>query len=228
MSDPELRQTYDAQASGWNRALGTLGTEAAYRALCAAFTRDLTAPVPGQPLQVLDAGAGTGAFSSAFLREAVERVELHALDTSRHMLVEAQRRYREMGTEARLHLGDVRRLPFTDGTLDVVLMAHVLEHLAEPRDVLAEMFRVLRPGGRILIAATRASAASLPIQVFWKTHGFEANRFAAWLSEAGASDVERIEPAGMPLFNQISLAFAARKPLRLPETDDFRGNDHAT
>jgi len=219
LSRREVRATYDAQASGWNRALSTLGTEGAYRAICVAVARDLTAPVPGQPLRVLDAGSGTGAFSLAFLRAAPQKFQFHALDTSPHMLAEAQRTYRDEGIEASLHLGDVRTLPFDSGSLDVVLSAHVLEHLADPQAALSEMIRVLRPGGLLLIVGTKASPASLPIQMLWRTHGFDATRLADWIIGAGASDIERIKPEAMPVFNQISLAFVARKPLYIPLTD---------
>lgn len=219
LSRREVQTTYDAQAAGWNKALSTMGTEAAYRAICAEAAHDLTVRGPGQPLRVLDAGSGTGAFSSAFVREAPHKVQLHALDTSPHMLAEAKRTYRTGRIQASLHLGDIRILPFEDDSLDVILSAHVLEHLANPQAALAEMVRVLRPGGTLLIIGTRASAASLAIQMHWRTHGFKRERLAAWIASSGATDIERIKPKAKPLFNQISLAFAAKKPLYIPLTD---------
>ena len=54
--------------------------------------------------------------------------------------------------------GDVLRLPFRDESADVVVAGEVLEHVAEPLDLLAEACRVLRPGGTLVldtIAATR-------------------------------------------------------------------------
>lgn len=44
-------------------------------------------------------------------------------------------------------------LPFPDGALDFVVLSHVIEHVANPVRVIGEVFRVLRPGGRALIAA---------------------------------------------------------------------------
>lgn len=49
--------------------------------------------------------------------------------------------------------GDAHRLPFQDQSVDWVLLVAMLEHMTEPRQVLHEAFRVLRPGGRAYIAA---------------------------------------------------------------------------
>jgi SAM-dependent methyltransferase len=48
-------------------------------------------------------------------------------------------------------VGDAHRLPLRDGAFGVVLCTEVLEHLSEPRQALDEMFRVLGPGGRLLL-----------------------------------------------------------------------------
>jgi SAM-dependent methyltransferase len=49
--------------------------------------------------------------------------------------------------------GDLLRLPFRDGSLDVVVSTETLEHLTEPGAFLAEVRRVLRPGGRLFLTA---------------------------------------------------------------------------
>lgn len=49
--------------------------------------------------------------------------------------------------------GDCLRLPFRDGCVDTVLSTQVLEHVPEPADMLREVHRVLRPGGKILMTA---------------------------------------------------------------------------
>lgn len=221
LSRRQIRRTYNAQASGWNRALRALGTEAAYRAVCAAFAQKLTTLVPEKTLQILDAGSGTGALSSAFIASCKAPVRLHALDASPHMLAEAQRTYACDGLKALLHLGDICGLPFESGSMDVVLTAHVLEHLADPQRALTELMRVLRPGGWILLIGTKASPVSLPIQMLWRTHGFAPNELEARIRDAGATHVERLKPVPMPLFNQLSLTFLARKPLNHSPTDQL-------
>jgi SAM-dependent methyltransferase len=47
--------------------------------------------------------------------------------------------------------GDVQRLPFADASFDAVLASHVMEHLPRPDEALAEVARVLKPGGRFLL-----------------------------------------------------------------------------
>ena len=47
--------------------------------------------------------------------------------------------------------GDLRSLPLRDGTFDLVILSHVAEHLSQPEAVFAELARVLRPGGRLLL-----------------------------------------------------------------------------
>jgi ubiquinone/menaquinone biosynthesis C-methylase UbiE len=47
--------------------------------------------------------------------------------------------------------GDISDLPFPDGSVDVILCSHVLEHVVEDRKALRELYRVLRPGGWALV-----------------------------------------------------------------------------
>jgi SAM-dependent methyltransferase len=73
--------------------------------------------------------------------------ELTALDTSLEALRSARETSRLAGVPIRLVCGDTLRLPFADGTFDVILSGGLLEHFREPEKVLQEMVRVLRPGG---------------------------------------------------------------------------------
>jgi len=52
-------------------------------------------------------------------------------------------------------VADGRRLPFQDGTFDLVLASEVLEHVREPGAIIAESWRVLRPGGRLVVSVPR-------------------------------------------------------------------------
>jgi SAM-dependent methyltransferase len=98
------------------------------------------ARLPGQ--RVLDVGCGVGVYTAAFLRE-----------TSRVFGIEVER---ERALEARERAEGVsqavgERLPFPDGAFDLVFSHEVLEHVADDRACAAEMVRVARPGGRIVI-----------------------------------------------------------------------------
>ncbi len=87
---------------------------------------------------MLDLGCG----SAGCLREIYARApHVYGLDLDLAAL-------RRNTTIAGRAVGAGERLPFADGSFDLVTLAWVLEHLDEPRQVLRELGRVLRPGGR--------------------------------------------------------------------------------
>ncbi|MGH2723867.1 MAG: class I SAM-dependent methyltransferase [Actinomycetota bacterium] len=113
-------------------------------------------PRPGYG-RVLEVGCGTGFWllnlvQSGFVREA------HATDISAGMLKVCGENARRLGCRVELRASDAERLPYEDGTFDLVTGHAFLHHVPDPRAVLGEMFRVLRPGGTLLIAGepTRA------------------------------------------------------------------------
>lgn len=97
------------------------------------------------PRRVLEVGCGTGEFAQRML--GALDAEVIAIDLSPRMVDLA----RERGIEAQL--GDVQRLAFDDGAFDVVFAGWMLYHVPELDRALAEVARVLAPGGR-LVATT--------------------------------------------------------------------------
>jgi ArsR family transcriptional regulator len=95
-----------------------------------------------------DLGCGTGHVASA-LAPFVARVI--AVDRSGEMLQAARRRLRDLANVA-VKRGALEALPIADGELDAATLLLVLHHVADPAVVLAEAARVLKPGGRLLIA----------------------------------------------------------------------------
>ena len=93
---------------------------------------------------VLDVGAGTG-----FLTEAAAMVarKVIALDFSRGMSDEAIAKLGKGKVEFRI--GNVERMQFPDSSVNVVIGNMVLHHCPHPKNAIAEMSRVLKPGGRI-------------------------------------------------------------------------------
>jgi ubiquinone/menaquinone biosynthesis C-methylase UbiE len=104
-------------------------------------------------LRVLDAGCGSGPLSAAF-RERGATVT--GLDASAAMVDVARRR---LGEEADLHVADLRdALPFGDATFDLVAASLVLHYLQDWSGPLAELRRVLRPSGRVLVSVNHPGA----------------------------------------------------------------------
>ena len=111
---------------------------------------DWLAPRPGQRL--LDVAGGTGDISFRFLKRAGSG---HAtvLDLTEPMLVEGRRRAEAARLSDSLDwvVGDAMALPFPDRTFDVYTISFGIRNVTRPEDALAEAFRVLKPGGRLMV-----------------------------------------------------------------------------
>lgn len=97
----------------------------------------------------LDIGCGNGSYLEALHRRG-HRGLIVGMDFSPGMLASARQ---ARGPEAAqpVVLGDAAALAFEDGCADVLLVMHMLYHLPDPRRALAELRRVVRAGGRVLI-----------------------------------------------------------------------------
>jgi demethylmenaquinone methyltransferase/2-methoxy-6-polyprenyl-1,4-benzoquinol methylase len=102
-------------------------------------------PRPGQ--RILDLAAGTGASSVALARSGAEVV---AADFSPGMIAEGRRRHSGIPNLSFVE-ADATALPFDDDSFDTVTMSFGLRNVNEPRTALAELLRVTRPGGRLVI-----------------------------------------------------------------------------
>ena len=100
-----------------------------------------------RPADVLDIGSGNGGIAFAFANCRTNRVR--TLDVvANPQLIECDR---ALKLPIEPVVGDGSRLPFADGSFDIVLLFDVFEHLALPSDVGREVMRVLRPGGVCLV-----------------------------------------------------------------------------
>lgn len=98
---------------------------------------------------VLDVGCGAGHTSAAV---AVAVREVVALDLTAAMLDQVQILASERGlTNIRTQQGDVEDIPFADGMFDVVVTRYSAHHWPNPAKALAEIARVLKPGGRFVL-----------------------------------------------------------------------------
>ncbi len=99
---------------------------------------------PKAPDRILDIAAGTGTSSMALLAKGVSVV---AADFSNGMLDEGRKRYPEL----EFVFADAMKLPFKDQESDVVTMSYGLRNVENHHIALKEFFRVLKPGGRLVI-----------------------------------------------------------------------------
>ena len=113
------------------------------------WSQGLMALEPGA--RVLEIGCGRGAGASLLLRE-FEPGLLHLMDLDFRMIQQA-RAYLSQSQRKRmfLYVADVLALPYGDGALDAIFGFGVLHHVPDWRAALAEIARVLRPGGRYFL-----------------------------------------------------------------------------
>jgi len=111
---------------------------------------DWLAPRAGQKL--LDVAGGTGDISFRFLKRAGSG---HAtvLDLTEPMLVEGRKRAEAEQRSDSLDwvVGDAMALPFEDNTFDVYTISFGIRNVTRPQEALNEAYRVLRPGGRLMV-----------------------------------------------------------------------------
>lgn len=139
--DPEqVSGMFSKVARGYDRTNSVLavGNDRLWRAA----TLRAVDPHPGE--RILDIAAGTGTSSAAYVKHGASVV---AVDFSPGMIEEGRKRHPKIEfVEA-----DAEKLPFGDDEFDAVTISFGLRNVNRPRVALAEMYRVLKPGGRLVI-----------------------------------------------------------------------------
>jgi SAM-dependent methyltransferase len=138
--------------------------------------------------QWLDVGCGTGSLTQAILALASPD-NIVAVDPSDPFIAYAHRLAQDQ--RVRFETGDARGLRFTDGTFDVVASGLVLNFVSNPQQALAEMWRVLRPGGTAAAYVWDYAGKMQLIRHFW-------NAAVALDPDAGELDEGRRFPICKP------------------------------
>ena len=126
---------------------------------------DWLAPRPGQRL--LDVAGGTGDIAFRFLERA-GTAQATVLDLTEEMLAEGRRRAEAENLGDRLDwvVGDAMALPFADASFDVYTISFGIRNVTRPAAALDEAFRVLRPGGRLMVLEFSQVPNALMRQVY--------------------------------------------------------------
>jgi ArsR family transcriptional regulator len=137
---------------------------------------------------VLEIGVGTGGLLTELVARAAQVI---GVDHSPAMLEEARRRLTAAGIGGiELRLGEMSHLPLPDAAVGCVVANMVLHHAADPAQVLAEIRRVLSPGGSLLLAdLARHEREEAREQMADQWLGFEETELKGWLENAGFTKV---------------------------------------
>ena len=137
-----VRDIFDEAAPWYDRTMRfmSLGSRSRYRHN--ALERNGLEP----GMKVLDVATGTGAVARAALPLTKEHRSIIGLDPSFGMLAAGRAKAPLTNVQAKSE-----QLPFADRSFDLVTIGFALRHFADLNTVFAECFRVLRPGGRLLI-----------------------------------------------------------------------------
>lgn len=127
-------------------------------------------PAPGE--KVIELGCGPG-FYSCGLAGRFREISVLGVDRSPSQLKCAREKRNKLGlNNCRFQSDNVLGLPHGDGTFDVLIASRLFTVLPHRRRAVAEMYRVLRPGGRCFIAEPRyAFWASIPLFTMWTLAG---------------------------------------------------------
>ena len=154
---------------------------------------------PGQ--RVLDVGCGTGYFARLLARVVGPDGQVVGVDPSPEMIDYARRKAGDVSS-CQFQLGTVEALELPAESFDVVVSSLVLHHLPEDLRVpaLREMWRVLRPGGTLLVAEAHVPRRGIGWRLLARLHGYD--RMAAMVPDleqlAARADFARIRGGQVP------------------------------
>jgi demethylmenaquinone methyltransferase / 2-methoxy-6-polyprenyl-1,4-benzoquinol methylase len=138
---------------------------------------------PGE--RVLDVASGSGDLARALARRVGPSGQVWISDINARMLARGRDRLLDAGCLAPAVQCDAERLPFGDDTFDCVTVGFGLRNMTRKDDALAEMTRVLRPGGRLVVL--EFSRVAKPLERAYELYSF---RLLPWLGGRVAGDAD--------------------------------------
>ncbi len=163
------------------------------------YRQAILAILPDPPGLTVDLGCGPGLLAGQLLGRGAEVI---GIDQSSNLLARARRNCPAGDFRA----GTLERIPLDDGQADLVIAAMVLHHLPDPARGLREIFRVLRPGGYLIVADLERheeEAMLARFADFWP--GFEAERLREMLAAEGFSPEQTRKGRGAGRLSSVVL-----------------------
>jgi ArsR family transcriptional regulator len=182
-----VKKRQDKMRAFFDSVAGRLGRDyvpgKSWKSLAEAFLRLLP------PMVIADLGAGDGSFALLLAQSATRVI---AVDSSQKMLdVASEQAARNGVANVEFRLGDMEEVPIDDASVDLVFFSHSLHHAGHPERAVREAWRILRPGGRIVVldlAKHRFEEARELYADEWL--GFSEVEMEAMLSNAGFLDAQ--------------------------------------
>ena len=163
-----VRGVFDSVASRYDimNDVLSMGLHRAWKA----YTVAVADVQPG--MRVLDIAGGTGDMARAFARRAGASGRVVLTDINEAMLRTGRDRLMDEGLVMPTAACDAEHLPFADSSFDLASVAFGLRNMTHKEAALAEMARVLRPGGRLLVLEFSKPAAMLQKPYDWYSFSF--------------------------------------------------------
>lgn len=165
-TEGEVATMYDSAAAHWQQRLQRIGYQDAYVDLFQRLRAKRVLTTLPEALQVLDCGIGAGALSLALAQVYGDNLHIDGVDLSPGMAATAAQLLDAAGVPATLHVRHVQALGFATAQFDLVMAAHLLEHVADPTAAIQEMVRVLKPGGLMLLILSQPCWWTRLLQVY--------------------------------------------------------------
>jgi demethylmenaquinone methyltransferase / 2-methoxy-6-polyprenyl-1,4-benzoquinol methylase len=174
-----VRRVFDSVAERYDvmNDLMSLGLHRAWKAFALAITR----PRPGE--RILDVATGSGDLALALCRRTQPGGEVWISDINRRMLDRGRDRLLDAGLPVPAVQCDAEHLPFAPGTFDCVTVGFGLRNMTRKDAALAEMTRVLKPGGRLVVL--EFSKVWKPLERAYDWYSFKV---LPWLGDKVAGD----------------------------------------
>ncbi len=141
------------------------------------------------PLVIADLGSGEGELAQLLARRAKQ---IYCIDNSRRMVKAGTELARSHGIKnLQYKLGDIEEVPLPEGICDVALLSQSIHHAPNPQRAVSEAFRILKPGGRVIILDLKNHNFEKTRELYadyWL--GFSENQIYRFLRKAGFANPE--------------------------------------